>query len=617
MAISLVKQIPVARAKEIVLDKIAAGAKRRDAMASVDRSVETYRDWCKSDADFKARVDSIRVAKSRGASTMTVPEFPEFAERYLRQKVPLHQLRAWDVLEGREPRELHPSMQWQRGEDAGRFAILNFPPDHGKSTTWTVNWVTWLIARDPNIRILIVSKTELLARKFLTATKSHLTSSMYHELQAAFGPDGGWRDNDASWRENMIYVRGRDHADPHPTVQTLGIGSQIYGSRADVIILDDVEDFSNVGQYDKHSDWISREVVSRLEPEHGRLLVVGTRVAPMDLYRYMRDNSRTMDGEPFYTYFAQPAILEQGSSHYSNWDVLWPERMHAKALSRKKAAFPDPRRFELVYQQNDISDDAPFPTEAVQASINRQRYPGLMDPNVPGHRKQGMNGLYILAGLDPATVGATAVVVLGVCKITGKRYILDAYNKRGATPQWTIETIKRVTEKYRVREWRIERNAFQRFLTQLPEVKDWLGARGVTLREHNTNNNKWDEDWGVETLIPLFLSCVDTGADGKMTPRLDDKGLIELPETRHRPAIAELVNQLQVWEPAMSRATPTDLVMALWFAECGVKQYLVGSTFTDTHLRSKFTSRASLGAQHVVTMDDLVAAGDIDGHWHG
>jgi hypothetical protein len=609
---SLVKQIPADRAKEIVLDKVAAGATRKQAMDAVQRSVETYRDWCKNDPVFKARVDSIRVAKGRGVSAVRVPPFPEFAERYLRQPVPLHQLRAWDVLEGVEPRGLHPSMQYVRGEVPGRFTILNFPPDHAKSTTWTVNWVTWLIVNDPNVRVLVVSKTEQLARKFLSAVKSHLTSSMYHELQAAFAPNGGWRDSDASWRENMIYVRGRDHADPHPTVQTLGIGSQIYGSRADVIVLDDVEDFANVGQYDKHSDWISREVISRLEPEHGRLLVVGTRVAPMDLYRYMRDSSRTMDGEPFYTYFAQPAILENAASHYSQWSVLWPERMHARALANKKAAFTNPRRFELVYQQNDISDDAPFPTEAVQASVNRQRFPGLMDPSVPGHRKQGMNGLYIVAGLDPATVGATAVVVLGICKLTGKRYILDAHNKRGATPQWTIDTIKQVTEKYRVKEWRIERNAFQRFLTQLPEVKDWLGVRGVTLREHNTHNNKWDEDWGVETLIPLFLSCVDTAADGTMTPRVDtDKALIELPDTKHRPAIAELVNQLQVWEPEMSKATPTDLIMALWFAECGVKQYLLGSTFTDTHLRGKFVSRATIQARTVMTMDDLVAAGEV------
>lgn len=614
MPSNLVKQIPVARAKEIVLGKLSEGLGRREAMAAVGRSVETYRDWFKNDSVFKARVAQIRVSAARGDSTVPLPPFPEFADRYLRQPLPLHQQRAWDVLEGNEPRDLHLSMQYQRGEVPGRFTILNFPPDHGKSTTWTVNWVTWLIHQDPNVRILIVSKTELLARKFLSAVKSHLTSSMYQELQATFAPQGGWKDPSASWRENMIYVRGRDHADPHPTVQTLGIGSQIYGSRADVIVLDDVEDFANVGQYDKHSDWISREVISRLEPERGRLVVVGTRVAPMDLYRYMRDNSRTMDGEPFYTYFAQPAILENSSSHYSQWDVLWPERMHAKALSNKKAAFPNPRRFELVYQQNDISDDAPFPTEAVQASINRQRYPGLMDPATPGHRKQGMNGLYVVAGLDPATVGATAVVVLGICKVTGKRYILDAYNKRGATPQWTIDTIKQVTERYKVKEWRIERNAFQRFLTQLPEVKDWLQVRGITLREHNTHNNKWDEDWGVETLIPLFLSCVDMAADGRMVPRVDmDKSLIELPATSHRPAIAELVSQLQVWEPAMSKATPTDLIMALWFAECGVKQYLLGSTFTDTHMRGKFVSRATLKAQTVVTMDDLVAAGELYG----
>ncbi|MGH7869527.1 MAG: hypothetical protein ACREP9_18310, partial [Candidatus Dormibacteraceae bacterium] len=137
------KQIPVIRAKRIVLDKIAAGATRKDAMLAVGRAVETYRDWQKNDADWAGRIESIRIAHSRGAGTaMAVPDFPEFSELYLRTVLPLHQLRAWDVLDGREPRGLHPAMQWQPGEEIGKFTILNFPPDHAKSTTWTVNWVT-------------------------------------------------------------------------------------------------------------------------------------------------------------------------------------------------------------------------------------------------------------------------------------------------------------------------------------------------------------------------------------------------------------------------------------------------------------------------------------------
>ncbi len=39
----------------------------------------------------------------------------------------------------------------------------------------------------------------------------------------------------------MIYLgAGRDSGEKDPTVQALGFGSQIYGARADLIILDDV-----------------------------------------------------------------------------------------------------------------------------------------------------------------------------------------------------------------------------------------------------------------------------------------------------------------------------------------------------------------------------------------
>lgn len=611
-------RIPVPEAKKLAIERIAAGDKREDAMRFVGRAKETYRAWYRHDAQFRRNVAAARDrAKLGPANTHRVPDFPKFCADYLNKPLPLHQLRAWDVICNQPPRSLHPSMTYSEGAHRGDYCILNFPPGHAKSTVWSCEYVVWRIHRDPNIRVVIVSKTEGMARKFLSAIQFMLTSPVFQEAHLAFGPEGGWQlkgtGSGGSWREDAIYVNGRTTAEKDPTVQVFGVGSQIYGQRSDLIILDDIADFSNSGMYQRHGDWISQDVFSRLEDDgdrDGQLLIVGTRVAPMDIYRHLRDGAKSDDDQPLYTYFAQPAILENPTGPKESWKVLWPERLNASKISRKKAAFTDPRRFELIYQQNDVSDDAPFPTEAVQASINRRRYEGVMHPGQNGHRPAGMQGLYVVAGLDPATVGGTACVVGGTDKHAKRRWILNCWNERGATPQYTIDLIKRVTEDFEVNEWRIERNAYQRFMTQLPEIRDFLNSRGVLLREHNTTaKNKWDSDWGVETLIPLFMGCTEN-VGGKLVPKPDGTGPIELPKNRTEP-VQELIRQLQIWEPEMSKHTPCDLVMALWFCELGLRQYLIGSTFTDTHMRSRFQSRGAIKRRTVVTMDDLVAAGEV------
>ena len=63
----------------------------------------------------------------------------------------------------------------------------------------------------------------------------------------------------------------------------------IYGSRANLIILDDVVTLTNSSDWRKQQDWIRQEVASRLPPRGGQLLVVGTRVASIDLYKELRN----------------------------------------------------------------------------------------------------------------------------------------------------------------------------------------------------------------------------------------------------------------------------------------------------------------------------------------
>lgn len=113
--------------------------------------------------------------------------------------------------------------------------LVNTPPEHAKSTTITVNYVTWRICQDPNIRILIVSKTQEMAKRFLLSVKDRLAESdAFHELQTRFGPPGGFAEGSSSWSADKIYVGTREGGEKDPTVLALGIRGHVYGLRTDL-----------------------------------------------------------------------------------------------------------------------------------------------------------------------------------------------------------------------------------------------------------------------------------------------------------------------------------------------------------------------------------------------
>ncbi len=575
---SLTKDLHVDKAKAKVVELLRAGAKVAPAMAAVQRTEETYKDWRKTDPNFKEQVDLLRLISSRaradGLSSNPVPDFPEFADVYLKQPLFAHQLRQWDALNGRVPRDMHPSMVYREGRPT-RF-LFNMPPNHAKSTTWTMNYVTWRIVKDPDIRVIIVSKTRGMAQKFLGGIKARLTNPRYRELQAAFAPEGGWKDSESSWTATEIYVRGKGDGEKDPTVQALGVGGQIYGARADLIILDDVQDLGNAPATDAHLDWLGQEVATRPD-DSGIIMVVATRVAPIDLSMRLRDDQYDDSGfddesedaapsapTPVWTYLAQPAVLEY-SERPKDWLTLWPEMFPGKALVRKRADLRTAQRFALVYQQEDVADDATFPAGAVACSVNKTRAQGVMNPDAPGHREAGMRGLTVIGGVDPATVGHTAMIVYGVERATGKRWVLDGWNEAGASPLTIRNKLRFFTEKYRVSEWIVERNAFQAYLSRDEELLRSLYELGSRITEHYTTGNKHDPDFGVAAMAPLFLSC-GTENDSGSWERIKGGGLIDLPNPRLARFVEQLMTQLILWQPgALKQGQKTDLVMALWF----------------------------------------------------
>lgn len=588
-------------AKLLVLSAIANGAKVEQACQLVDRSVETYRMWMRDDTAFNDDVQKLRDAHAKhGVGQAPVPDFDVFCADYLNQPLHRHQLNMWDVIEGRPPRDPDPSMRHQRGMQwdsrtegapAGRV-IINLPPGHAKTTTFSINYITWLIHKDPNLKIIVVCKDQNLAKQILGAVKFRLTSPVYRDMHARFAPEGGWKDSEQQWAATQFYASGKSDGEKDPTMQALGIGGRIYGQRADVIILDDGVTLANVAQFDDQRRWLDQEVESRLDGA-GLLALLGTRVAPSDLYSTMRDVVN-MDDDPVYTYFSMPAVLSEGDGNPDNWVTLWPERFSGKQLRKIRR---DETTWALVYQQQDVAEDATFNAKAIRASVNSQRFPGPMTDIGMGHRPGGMSGLYVVGGLDPATVGHTAMIVTGADRQTQKRYVLDGVNVRQMTPKQMREHVFRLTDLYHINEWVIERNAFQRFLTQDEQLVRYLRERGCKLTEHYTTENKYDPDFGISAMAQLFMTAGEppsNGGDG-IWRRTPDTALIELPNERQNPWVGELINQMVIWQPSgMKQGSKTDLVMALWFTEIGVRRILDRGRNRPTHATNPFASSRRL-----------------------
>jgi hypothetical protein len=454
--------------------------------------------------------------------------------------------------------DFHDEMLGRIVDPGVRRLLVNLAPYHAKSTVGTVYSTLYELCRDPNSRTGIVSKSEKLAARFLYQISKFLADpNVYEGAPKNLIDDWGPFHAPSSWNKNEIYIAGRQGAEKDPSVSVYGVGAQIYGYRFDRMIFDDVADLENQRNPDRVAEmlkWATQECASRVG-KSGKLVFLGTRVSSGDIYSYL-------EGLPAYEVMRYSCIQDEEAG-----SMLWGDHFpYRSAVEQRDSMGVAP--FQLVYQNVDMpGEGSSFPLETLERCFDAGRVVGHYEPH-----------WRLVIGLDPAGGGAqsgfTAMVLLGVDVQTGRRYLVDVMNQKAMKAPQVKDQILDWASRYPVSELRVEVNGLQGQIYQYDtELVQRLTQAGVRVAPHVTGgHNKWDPQFGVESMSPMFYN------EQISVPHQD---------LSSRRRFQALVDQLQQFP--MGKVT--DCVMALWFADLAARDLILRANLPAFDGRMKIPNR--------------------------
>lgn len=296
----------------------------------------------------------------------------------------------------------------------------------GKSTICTVTKTIHLLLKNPNLRILIASKTAQNAEGFLKEIKGHFESN--DRLKNIFGPYYDAR-RVTKWDNREIEVLPRTSKAKEASVTCVGAEGTIVSKHYDVIISDDLVDEDNSRtkhQRDKTRTWYYQTLDPTLEPpdpdvphrgEHHRL---GTRYHYDDLYGHLIANELKEH------HHVIPAMDEKGRSP---WPKKYPPKWFIKKRERSGIII-----FNAQYQCD---------TEAMKGEIFQYDDCQQLDEDAWPSK----DGLRIFMGVDLAISESDsackfAIVVLGITVDRSAYYVLDYYEGQLRFSQQTAKIIE-------------------------------------------------------------------------------------------------------------------------------------------------------------------------------
>lgn len=355
----------------------------------------------------------------------------------------------------------------------------------------TCAYVVWLLWRDPQLKIMIVS-----ASKERADANSIFIKNIINLLPflAELKPRPEQRDSVISFDVGLALP---DHS---PSVKSVGITGQLTGSRADIIIADDVEVPNNSAtQTARDRLWeLVKEFDAILKPlEASKIIYLGTPQCEMTLYRELENRGyntfvwpvrypATQGELDTYGNRLAPMVLNEISE--SSLELLGgqpcePERFDLEEIRKRELSYGK-AGFALQFMLNpSLSDAEKYPLrlrDCIVASLEKTRaplsYQWLPNPanelsEVPNvglkgdrfHRFHTVSERYhdytqkILV-IDPSGRGKDETGWAVLYALNGYIYLMEVGGFRGGYEDPTLEALAKKAQEWEVNEVVYESN---------------------------------------------------------------------------------------------------------------------------------------------------------------
>ncbi len=230
-------------------------------------------------------------------------------------------------------------------EAPGTFAfkgkLVLWPRGSFKSQVFNVGQAAWLIAKDPNLRILVTSEVSRQAKKFVAETMKIIASEWFKEL---FGDhtQGEWKPGSGQFTSSLRTRKGVKD----PTLASSGVGEVQTGAHWDFVFMDDIcsqENTKTAESIEALWNWFG-EIQAQLDPGilapdgktiwGGKLFIIGTLHHYNDIYcKIMNDPELAADFDISQHAWSDP-IVDPSTDQAAK--LFFPRRLTRKFVAMKK-----------------------------------------------------------------------------------------------------------------------------------------------------------------------------------------------------------------------------------------------------------------------------------------
>jgi len=387
----------------------------------------------------------------------------------------------WEHLGLPEPTPVQYDIaQYLQDEDEKRIVIEAFR-GVGKSYI-TSAYACHQLLLDPEVKILVVSASKIRADDFSTFTMRLISEMII--LQHLI-PKGSQRQSKIS------FDVGPARASHSPSVKSAGITGQLAGSRADIIIADDVEIPNNSmtqTMRDKISEAV-KEFDAILKPD-GRVIYLGTPQTEMSLYETLPERgykpliwpSRIPKNPDKYAGKLAPLVAQKIEDGEKAGLPLDPLRFDDQDLTERElsygrsgfalqfmldTAMSDADRYPLKLEDLIVMDiDTDKAPEKVVWGRSRDKIIDIPNVGLPGdyfYPPIQIVGDYIsytgsVLAIDPSGRGKDETAYAVVKMLNGTLYAIDFGGIEGGYSGDTLQALSMIAKKYSVNQILIESN---------------------------------------------------------------------------------------------------------------------------------------------------------------